>query len=261
MTVPLLHRPVVRAGWLTVGAVCAFFAAGAAWAAWEAGIVATGRVLAFVLALGYAWLADGAFRLARARPVLALSHDAVTLGHTPLLPEPTVVPASGVSAVTVDRRPFAERRVAAATRAPGVAPSGFLDPRLPVVSVAPSAHWPEGSGAPPNVVLWLDPPASVPTVPRSVRLLLRVAGGRSGRYLGPRPGRPFTGVRLVVADDGVPAVVAWAAERGLLAELDRDRRYLAALTERNRRSYVRGRWVMVGIVLGVGLLGMASRCG
>lgn len=259
---PLLYRGRTRLGWALTAVVTGVFALASLWpvVSAEGGVI--GSVVAAGLALGYGWVALGALRLALARRAyVAVRDDALVVVHAGVLGEPLVLRRGAVDEVEVDPRPARDRSAAAGLRRGGVAPPTFLAPDLPVVSAAPSAHSDSGTAVVPNLVVRFTEPLPVPPPPLAVRLLLRLALGRNGRYRGPAPRRTYDAVRLVVegVEDAADALGRWEP----LDVEPRDDRYLAEVTEEHHRRHRRNRLLVACgvsvIVMVFGALELLSR--
>lgn len=252
VAVRLLARGRTRAGWAAVGLLCLSFAGAGLWVTIASPMRFPGHLVSIALGTLYLWLGLAAVDLARDVGALRVSQDVMHIEHPSLLAAPMTLVRAQVVAVALDDRPAEDRRVAAAARRRVVAPPSFLDLSIPVVGSAPSSHSAYGVAAAPNLVLFFSSPATSPGASRAVRTLLKLSGGRTGKYRGPRAGQPMDAVRLCLEDP--------AAARALLATwgagevLDRDRSYLAPIRARDRRKAARERLIMTAIVIGAGVV-------
>lgn len=242
----LLYRRRTRAGWIAVGVLTGGFVMVTLPLAFAGSDNEIASVVTFGLAMLYAWVADGAWRLALAwRSYVAVDGEHLVVRHPGILPEPVILHRDEVAETEVDPRPWHERRTAAGLRAKAFGGPTFLDAKLPVISAAPSAHG-EATAAAPNLVIRFGSPRQLPAAPASIRMLLRLSQGKSGSYLGPKPRRTYPGLRLIVEDVAplVPVLDAW--ER--LDVETRDADYLSPVTARDHRRYRRRRLL---VALGV----------
>lgn len=247
--IPLEDGPWARVGWGSLAVALLVAAVLTGLALVGGGAPAWGLALTLGLAGLYGWCGTGAARMARwGAGELRLEGEQLVVDCPALLDEAVVVSMDEVARVVVDPRPRADRRVAAVARRQARGRSTFHEPSWPVMSIAPSAHWEPGGRATPNLAIDLGPSATTPRVPWSVRLLLRLSGGRYGRYRGPRSGKPMPGLRAVVGDPHAARAVF--ESRAGLDVPDRDRRYLEPVVEADRRKARRQRLLMAAAVVG-----------
>lgn len=257
MRLRLADRPLVRVGWGLLAA--ALFGATGATALGLVGAGPTPALLALAgFALLYLWFATGAIRMTRwGSGELRVEGDRLVVDCPAFFAEPVLVGRDGIDYAVVDPRPLDDRRVAARVRRRARDRSTLHEGDWPILSVSPSAHWDPGGAATPNLAIDLAPSVEAPRVPWSVRLLLRLSGGRHGDYRGPKSNEPMPGLRLVVADPEAAraAFEAW----GVLGVRDRDRDYLEPVGDGDRRKARRERLLMVAVGIGVLMvLGLVS---
>lgn len=257
----LTYRKPTRVGWLLAWVLLGVFTAGSATVVFVIEIHPAAMAAGLAMAAGYGWLTGGAFKLLTARDSeVTLDSGGLTVRFDGLLREPLRIAREELAGASIDPRDLDDRRASANVRNPGVVKPSFLDTATPVVSPHPSSHGSYGTKVMPNVVLRTKRSIETPSTPMAVRLLLRLATGKSGAYRGPK-GRAFKALRLVVDDVGdlEAHLEAW----GLVETLPRDERYLAPLTDADRKKDFRRRVVFaIGLSLIVGvfaLLELASR--
>lgn len=247
---PLLYRGRTRAGWAATGVVTGLLAVLSFWGSLAVAANVAFNVVVFAMALAYGWMADGALRMTFARKhYVGVEGDHLAIVHDGLMPEPLVVRRDEVDEIEVDPRSIEERKTAAGLRRGGVGPPTFLASNLAVISPAVSSHSDDGTAVTPNLVVRFKAGREIPSPPLSVRLLLRLAQGKYGAYRGPKPGREYKAVRLVVG--GVERV-AEAVDRWEPLDVERrDVRYLAPVTEEHHARYRRRQILTAVAVTGI----------
>jgi hypothetical protein len=262
-SVALQRRDVEALAWGLVAA--GLFAAVGVLAAVAVGAPHTsplGTLSLLVFGVPYGWLGWGAFRLARGGPGnVSVDGNRVVITHPGLFDGAIRIDRSDLAVIAVDSRSPTDRTTAAKVRRGGVVPPDFIDPAIPVISSAPSAHARWGSAVVPNCVLFLAHPLTFPSAGRAIRVLLAISGGRGGHYRGPHPEHPYDAVRLCVTD--VTMLGNVAEQWGVLGDRPRDRRYLSPVSASTRARARHDRmigWAVVGSTLALfGLMAVIGR--